>query len=69
MSNYELTDYQWEQIEDLFPPKTSKCGRARRDPRELMNAIIWVGVQAHLDVSFWKNMDRRIQSIIIFLNR
>lgn len=42
MSKYELTDYQWEQIEDLFPPKTSKCGRARRDPRELMNAIIWV---------------------------
>ena len=42
MSNYELTDYQWSQIQDLFPPKTSKCGRARRDPRELLNAIIWV---------------------------
>ena len=42
MSNYELTDYQWKQIEDLFPPKTSKCGRARRDPREFINAIIWV---------------------------
>ncbi len=42
MSNYELTDYQWSQISDLFPPKTSKCGRARRDPRELVNAILWV---------------------------
>ena len=26
----------------VFPPKTSKCGRARRDPIELLNAIIWV---------------------------
>jgi len=42
MNSYELTDYQWNQIKDLFPPKTSKCGRARRDPRELINAIIWV---------------------------
>lgn len=40
MSSYELTDYLWNQIKDLLPPKTSKCGRARRDPRELINAII-----------------------------
>ncbi len=39
---YELSDYQWEQIKDLIPPKTSTCGRERRDPRELLNAIIWV---------------------------
>ena len=42
MCKYELTDYQWSQIKDLIPPKTSTCGRARRDPRELLNAIIWV---------------------------
>ena len=42
MQKWELSDYQWEQIKDFFPPKTSKCGRARRDPRELLNAIIWV---------------------------
>ena len=42
MSKYNLTDYQWSKIEDLFPPKTSKCGRARRDPRELVNAITWI---------------------------
>ncbi len=42
MENYEISDYQWKQIKDLIPPKTSKCGRARRDPRELMNAIVWV---------------------------
>lgn len=42
MSSYELTDYQWNQIKDLFPPRTSKCERARRDHRELINSIIWV---------------------------
>lgn len=42
MEKYELSDYQWEQIKDEIPPKTSTCGRARRDPRELINAIIWV---------------------------
>ena len=42
MEKQELSDYQWEQIKDFFPPKTSKCGRARRDPRELLNAILWV---------------------------
>jgi len=42
MGKYELSDYQWEQIKDEIPPKTSKSGRARRDPRELINAIVWV---------------------------
>ena len=42
MEKYKLSDYQWEQIKDFIPPKTSKCGRARRNPRELMDAIIWV---------------------------
>lgn len=42
MGKYELSDYQWEQIKDEIAPKASTCGRARRDPRELINAIIWV---------------------------
>ena len=43
MSNkYEITDYQWGKIEPCIPKKTSTCGRARRDPIELINAIIWV---------------------------
>lgn len=42
MEKYELSDYQWEQIKDFIPPKTSKCGRPRRDPRELINAVVWV---------------------------
>ena len=42
IQKWELSDYQWEQIKQFFPPKTSKRGRARRDPIELLNAIIWV---------------------------
>ena len=38
MEKYEISDYQWKQIKDFIPPKMSKCGRARRDPRELINA-------------------------------
>ncbi len=37
MSGYELTDYGWNQIEDLFSTKTSKYGRARCTPREVVN--------------------------------
>ena len=37
-----MSNYQWEQIREVIPPKKSKCGRARREPRELINAIIWV---------------------------
>ena len=43
MSKYDLSENQWEQIKDEIAPKTSTCGRARRDPRELINAINWVG--------------------------
>jgi len=42
MGKYEISDNQWEQIKEEIPRKTSRCGRARRDPRELINAILWV---------------------------
>ena len=42
IQKWELSDYQWEQIKQFFPPKTSKCGRERCEPIELLNAIIWV---------------------------
>lgn len=42
VEKYELTDYQWSLIKPLIPSKTSTCGRARRDPRQLFNAIFWV---------------------------
>lgn len=39
MKKYELTNYQWYLIKPLIPPKTSICGKARRDFRQLFNAI------------------------------
>jgi putative transposase len=39
---YEITDYQWQQIEPFIPKKPSTCGRDPRNPRELVNAILWV---------------------------
>ena len=42
MGKYDLSDNQWKQIKDEIPPKKSRSGQPRRDPRELINAIIWV---------------------------
>jgi transposase len=41
MLRHQLADDQWECIDDLFPP-AAKTGRPRRDPRQVMNAILWV---------------------------
>lgn len=41
MPRHALTDEQWELIADLFPPRKA-TGRKPRDPREIMDAILWV---------------------------
>jgi transposase len=41
IKRYELHEWQWQLIRDLFPsPKTT--GRKRRDPRHMLNAIFWI---------------------------
>ena len=40
MRRYELTDTQWDLIEDLFPKQT--MGRPRLDDRGLFNGILWI---------------------------
>ena len=40
---YEITDKQWEQIKDLFPPEISgKRGRPGKNNRIMFNAIVWL---------------------------
>ena len=43
-SKFELSDEQWELIEDLFPwePPGSKGGRPRVKPRDCLEGILWV---------------------------
>jgi hypothetical protein len=40
MRRYELSDTQWDEIEDLFPSDPFSRGRPRRADRHLLNAIL-----------------------------
>ena len=41
-SRYELTQTQWERIEDLLPGKASDPGRTAADNRSFVNGVLWV---------------------------
>jgi transposase len=41
MVRHRLTDDQWDCISDLFPAP-AKTGRPPRDPREMVDAILWI---------------------------
>jgi transposase len=39
---YELTDEQWALIEPILPKRTATTGRKPKDPRQMLNGIIWI---------------------------
>jgi transposase len=41
MERYELHEWRWQLIRELFPPPKT-TGRKRRDPRQMLNAILWI---------------------------
>lgn len=41
MARLLLTDDEWELIADVFP-EPAATGRPRRDPRTVLNGILWV---------------------------
>ena len=41
MARHELSDEQWERIRDLLPPPSPR-GRPRRDPRQVLNGMLWI---------------------------
>lgn len=41
MARLLLTDDEWELIADVFPPPAA-TGRPPRDPRQVLNGILWV---------------------------
>jgi transposase len=42
MKRHELTDEQWQSIEALLPKHTARTGRKRKDPRQMLNGILWI---------------------------
>lgn len=42
VKRYELSDAQWERIEDLLPGKAGDPGRRGSDNRLFVNGVLWV---------------------------
>ena len=42
MKRHELTDEQWEVIEPILPKRTATTGRKPKDPRQMLNGILWL---------------------------
>lgn len=38
---YEVTDEEWEVLQDLFPRRSGR-GRPPRDPRQILNGVMWI---------------------------
>ena len=41
MKRHELSDPEWEQVADLFPPNGSRGGQWN-DHRQMLNAMMWI---------------------------
>ena len=41
-NRHELTDAEWERIAPLIPKPLPGPGRPRRDPREMLDAMLWL---------------------------
>lgn len=42
MIRHRLTDEQWQQVRPFIPVSTARTGRPARDPREMLDGILWV---------------------------
>jgi transposase len=42
MKRHELTDEQWTAVSPLIPRSTARTGRPAKDPRLMLNGIVWV---------------------------
>jgi transposase len=53
---YEISDEQWNQINDLFP--VAKTGRPPMDNRLMFNAILWIARSG----AAWRDLPERFGS-------
>src|SRR5215475_7738929 len=42
MKRHELTDEQWNLVKRHIPCRTARTGRPARDPRVMLNGIMWI---------------------------
>jgi transposase len=42
MNRHQLTDEQWTVVEPLIPKKNACVGRPPKDPREMLEGILWI---------------------------
>src|SRR5262245_3575350 len=42
MRRHELTDEHWELVSRWIPYKPARTGRPLRDPRQMLNGILWI---------------------------
>ena len=42
MKRHELTDEQWQLVQPALPARTATTGRPPRDPRAMVNGILWI---------------------------
>lgn len=56
IKRYELTDEEWDQIEDLLPAeRTGKRGRPAKDNRTMMNGMVWIARSG----AAWRDLPER----------
>ena len=41
-SRYELTEAQWNRIQDLLPGRQESVGRTAADNRVFINGVLWI---------------------------
>ena len=58
MKRHELPDEQWELVSPFIPRKNARTGRPPKDPRLMLNGILWIlGTGA-----LWRDLPERFGS-------
>ena len=42
LRRHEISDFDWERIENLLPPENTGEGRPSKSNRQMLNAMLWI---------------------------